>query len=427
METPTNFSELNPLLETTTLPTDQRKAGDSLSSIQFGLSLVGAMIFLVMTGFFILVGIISQFTHVTEVGGITSFFLMASSLGFMGASLLIAAILAWMRLSGKRFAWMQSQSWGWLRHSTLLILFLPFIFAAGFWVSERTRIAWLILPFLNLLAIASPLFWFVHLAKRNLPSGSPQRNWGALTSGMVLAPPLIFLIEITLLVILFGIVVVYIVGRADVETEFSTLMQRLANAPPNLAVYRRILGPIIMRPSVAFFILGLGAVIIPLVEELIKPIGMWLLVGRKVNPAAGFVVGLFSGAGFAISESLLLTTGGESWLLLVVTRLGTGLMHVFTGGLVGWGLAVAWKKGRYARLGLAYLAAVLIHGLWNGLTLLAISQQFIERQSDKLTFILSLVQVAPLGLGLFCGGIFFLLLYANKALHKKSHHQLASS
>ena len=34
-------------------------------------------------------------------------------------------------------------------------------------------------------------------------------------------------------------------------------------------------------------------------------------------------------------------------------------------------MASAWQKKSYFRLGLAYLAAVLVHGLWNGLLILA--------------------------------------------------------
>jgi hypothetical protein len=64
--------------------------------------------------------------------------------------------------------------------------------------------------------------------------------------------------------------------------------------------------------------------------------------------------------------------------------------------LTGWALALAWNKHRregvqgYLRLGIAYLGAVGLHGLWNGLTLLLVAAGISQ----------SLGQTAPEWLGL---------------------------
>ncbi|HNC09473.1 MAG TPA: PrsW family glutamic-type intramembrane protease, partial [Anaerolineales bacterium] len=40
-------------------------------------------------------------------------------------------------------------------------------------------------------------------------------------------------------------------------------------------------------------------------------------------------------------------------------------LHMTSSGLVGWGIASAFKEKRWGRLAGAYLSAVLIHGVWN--------------------------------------------------------------
>ncbi len=107
-----------------------------------------------------------------------------------------------------------------------------------------------------------------------------------------------------------------------------------------------------------------------MIEEALKPIGVWLLFGRRLTPAAGFAAGALSGAGYALIESLALTSSGEAWSSLVLARTGTSAVHILTAGLTGWALVLAWQKRRFLPLLLAYLCAVMIHGLWNGLTLM---------------------------------------------------------
>jgi hypothetical protein len=113
-------------------------------------------------------------------------------------------------------------------------------------------------------------------------------------------------------------------------------------------------------------------VLVPLIEETFKPIGVWFLAGQKITPAQGFGFGVLSGAGFGLFENLGNTSsGGETWALLAATRISTLLLHCFTAGLVGWALASAWSQRRYLRLGVAYAIAILIHGSWNAMAVLS--------------------------------------------------------
>jgi len=54
---------------------------------------------------------------------------------------------------------------------------------------------------------------------------------------------------------------------------------------------------------------------------------------------------------------------------MAIGRAGTGVLHMFGSGLVGWGLARAWRKGKWPFLGGMLVLAVTTHGIWNALAL----------------------------------------------------------
>jgi hypothetical protein len=113
---------------------------------------------------------------------------------------------------------------------------------------------------------------------------------------------------------------------------------------------------------------GLG-VVVPLLEELIKPLGLLPLLPSRPGAGQAFLGGALSGAGYALAESLFISSASPNWALAAAARAGTSAMHIFTAGLVGWGLGEAFVRRKPLRLLAAYGAAVVIHGLWNGLTL----------------------------------------------------------
>jgi len=82
------------------------------------------------------------------------------------------------------------------------------------------------------------------------------------------------------------------------------LAQRLSNAGSDPETLLRILQPVAMTPSVLISVLLMVSGVVPLIEELVKPLGLWVLVGKKLTPAQGFVGGLLCGAAFALLESL---------------------------------------------------------------------------------------------------------------------------
>ena len=113
-------------------------------------------------------------------------------------------------------------------------------------------------------------------------------------------------------------------------------------------------------------IIGYIAIIVPLIEELLKPLAVWIFATKIESPAQGFAMGVLSGAAFALIESLNASADGTtSWPVIVSIRAGTSLLHMTASGLVGWGIVSAFREKRIMRFFAAYFTAVAIHGIWN--------------------------------------------------------------
>jgi RsiW-degrading membrane proteinase PrsW (M82 family) len=182
----------------------------------------------------------------------------------------------------------------------------------------------------------------------------------------------------------------------------------------------RTLAPYLLQPGIAYLFFVSLAVVVPLVEEVLKPLGVWLLAACKMTPAEGFALGALSGAGYALLESLMIAIFPEQWLVAVLARIGTGLLHLVTTGMMGWALVLAWEKRAYLRLGVTYLSVVLLHSLWNGLSISSSTLPMLASYADQAQWAERLGEVAPIGLGLLAFGLWLLWNAANRKLQRVS-------
>lgn len=343
-------------------------------------------------------------------------FLMAATCFTAGLLQLPSAGYALWRLLGKRVVNLPTTLSR--LHPGLWILASPLVIALGYWVSGIPGLAWLFLPPLHVLAVGLPVFWLLYLAVRNLPLGSPQRMWGVFGSGLI-AGPLLILVAEGLAGLLFIILAILIVAsRPELLNKISELSQWFMNNNPSPEMLLERLGPYLKSPLVMLSVMAFAAGLVPLIEEAFKPIGVWLLFGRKMSSSAGFAAGALSGAGYALFESLSITIGGQAWASVVVARIGTAVIHIFTAALVGWALVQAWQKRRYARLILAYLGAVVIHGLWNGLTVFVTLSSLGQAQDLQVATSqdLAFISLGSIGLGLLVVSTFIGLIWANRKM-----------
>ena len=342
-----------------------------LSGLQLAFSLMGIAALWSLSIVLAFISLSQRFSQQAAPGTGISFLLLATASGTVGLLLVPSAGYSLLRLIGRLPAHPRSPRW---MRPSLVIFLLPLVLAIGYWVTQRDWLAWLALPPVHVLAIGIPIVWLVYLAVRGLPLGSPQRFWGLVASGSALAPSLILLIETLALV--GGIIAFsfWISTAPGLPGELSALadrleQSRLSGSSPEIIVH--ILAPYLNNPLLIFSVFAFGALIVPLIEEALKPLGVWILAGSGIRPVEGFTAGILCGAGYALAESLMLgSSGGEDWAAVAFARLGTGIVHSLSAGLTGWALARAWSQRSYMGLVIAYLGAVLIHGLWNGLTIL---------------------------------------------------------
>lgn len=250
-----------------------------------------------------------------------------------------------------------------------LLLAFPAVLGLGYLVTQAEKSGWILLPPFYVLAIGLPVILVLYMAVRRLPLGSSQRLWGVFDSGLVLGPGLILVFELFALLAFILLAAVMVASQPELIEQIRSLAEQASSQTLTQDELLQLLAPILQRPAVILGILAFAALVVPLIEEFFKPIGVWLLVGRGLSPAEGFAAGALSGAGYALFESLMLSEVGESWIWVVLGRAGTAVLHITTSGAVGWALVQAWSHKRILRFGLVYLVAVLVHGTWNAVVI----------------------------------------------------------
>jgi len=223
-------------------------------------------------------------------------------------------------------------------------------------------------------------------------------------------------LELAAFAVLFIILLIYISSQPGLVQELSLLIQPYA--PPPIDAVSRVMQPYLLRPVFIFGVFAFVAGLVPLIEEIFKPVGVWLLVGFDLSPAEGFTAGLISGTGYALFENFLVSGVGGDWAVTMSIRVGTSLLHVTTAGLMGWALAVAWRKKRYWILVLGYLLAVLLHAAWNTVAMLTAVPSLPLLTGYPETVLRPVGVVAYVLLGFLAVSLFVILIGSNRFLRR---------
>lgn len=229
---------------------------------------------------------------------------------------------------------------------------------------------WMLLPLLTLPAVVLPLVVLLALGAQRLPLAARWQSWSVLGLGMTLAPLLLLILETIAAIILFIGVVIYISSQPELASELQGVARQLMVLSPQSEAAQDLLLPYLTKPGVMVMALLYIAVLVPAIEELCKPLGVWLLAGKLNSTAQGFTLGALSGAGYALVETIGVSGQASEWAILLFTRIGTGLLHITTSALMGAAIVSAWRERRYRRLIGTYLFVVLLHGLWNAFAML---------------------------------------------------------
>jgi len=396
-----------------THPQSQKPTTHWPTVLQFSFSVlaIGGLLFFGLLS--AAMGFLEVFSYSTSLNASLPLFLTAA--GTLASAILIlpSAILSLRRILGRSAA-TYPRGPAWFQPGLLILLF-PVVVLLGYLVINQTELAWLILPFLHVLAVIIPVFWLLYMILRGLPLGSPQRSWGVFNSGLVLGPIIVMIIELIAAVVIGILGMFYISSQPGLIDEITALFQDMTTIPSDPEAMIEALAPYLTSPVVILAIFLFVSVIVPLIEEAVKPIGVWLLIGRRLSAVEGFTAGILSGAGFALFENLAMTSTGVDWALPVISRIGTAIMHIFTAGLMGWALVNARREKRYLQLGMTYLLAIFIHGFWNALSiLLAVEPLYKEFGLGSVNPVIStLGQVAPFILVLLTLIAFIIMIRLN--------------
>jgi len=334
--------------------------------------------------------------------------LFSAGLGFAGTLMIPSIYYSGLRLFSKtsreKKAWAGS---GWLGFAIPGLIFLGYL--------SQSNPSWgiFVLPLFHILTNGAAIFWLLYVVKRNLPEGSAQRFWGVFGSGLTLAPLIALFVEL-LILFFFGILLwVFIQSQPELKQDFLILLDHFQQSSITPVIFERMTSRLFETPGIAGSMFIYIAVLIPVVEELIKPVAIWLLMGRKLSPGEGFLLGAVSGAGYALFENLTIAAEAEIWTFVMISRLGTAAIHMLTTALVGWGIASARTENRYGRFAMALVAAITLHGVWNGLNILTALVEFPPLQTNLGTFTLAFVGYAPAGLLILAFGALYGLMWAN--------------
>ena len=388
-----------------------------------------------LTLIFSLAGVVSLCSGAAICGllGFTQVFSTSGTQG-LDALLILVLGLAWcaaLLLPGAWYAYQRLQNqpaqddpaflgptprWREMLPFLLLLLIYPVTLFLGSLLAERSELAWWLLPVLQIITATLPVYWLAGLALRRLQIGSALRRWSVFAAGLVLGPLMILVIEIGVILLASLVYVIQLSSDRARLMELAMLSQRLQYAQQDPQVVLELLEPYIFQPGVMIGVFAFIVVFVPLVEELIKPVGVWLLANRMLSPTEGFAAGVLSGAGYALFENLFITPPGGEWALVSIGRIGTSTMHMLTTGLTGYALASAWSLKRYLRLGGIFGLAVLIHALWNGLTLLSVAGVLPE--SAGLGDLARIGQLTALGLVMLFLFLFSGLVITNRRLRR---------
>lgn len=294
----------------------------------------------------------------------------------------------------------------------------------GWRLAGSPRAAALLLGPVNVLVAGLPVLWVYQAAQEKLEGGSPLRKWGIFGFSLTVMPAIVMVLELIAMLILAALFGLWLTYQISINPELEEILMGFVNQlsadPGDLERVIESLESVLLQPAVVFWGLAIIGGIMPIIEEVIKPLALWLLAGRRLTPQEGFVGGVLCGAGFALMENVLYFTTvfvPKDWLFLALGRAGTGVLHMLTSGVVGWGLAKAWRDGKWLFSALTLFAAIVLHAVWNVLALVTgLAPQFLL-DADR-TLGQTLLYNAPMVLLLLISALAMILI--NRHLRKNT-------
>ena len=250
------------------------------------------------------------------------------------------------------------------------LLVMALVVFLGYQFGEKSSFNWIILPILTIPAVALPIIVLLGLGIRGIPLGARWQSWGAFGIAMTLSPFLLIIFEVFAMIVIVILAVAFILSQPRLVNDIEHLSRQIQILGPQSEALQDLLLPYLTKPGVMIISLVYVAALVPMIEELIKPLGVWFFARRLTSPAQGFAFGALSGAAYALIETLGVSGQTEGWATLLLSRIGTGILHITTTALMGAAIVYAVRERHYLRLLITYFLAISMHGLWNALAVI---------------------------------------------------------
>lgn len=338
--------------------------GSLLSSLLF---IAGALLFLSIS---LVLGItaLSNFLMGADVQAQETIILAVTA--FEGVLLLAATFISLQKFLQRPFAEQDSSFSISGTHIVASLLIVGAVLFLGSWVGVNERVNWLVLPILTVPAVIFPIFILFGLGVRKIPLGTRWQAWNVFGIGMTLVPLVLIIVEVFAMIFMLVIIILFVVFQPAISVEMERLSQQIYSLGPESQAARELLLPWVTKPAVIAVALSYFAILVPLIEELFKTLGVWFFAAKLTSRAQGFALGALSGAAYGLVETLGVSAQTADWATLLLTRIGTGLLHITTSALMGAAIVGALRERRYLQLLGTYGLAVLLHGLWNAQAIL---------------------------------------------------------
>lgn len=342
------------------------------------LSALGILLYLTQALTLGVVSLVAYFGDQANTTSAVSNSLLAWSALFSAALFIPTIIISIHQLRGRKNPEWLDESQPFYQKALLgLLIAWPLLIFLGRWVAGQPVFSVFFLGLINILVAGIPVLSIYVLSRQKLQSGSPARKWRLFSFSLGFTPIVVIIVEVIALLGVFLIGALLLTSLISVNPALEYTVQGVisdisAGQDLETVIYRH--GDFLNQPVVIFALLAIIAGIVPMIEEILKPLALWTLAGRNLTDQEGFVAGLITGAAFTLMENLLYLSMAYStgdWLFSALLRSTTGVLHMLASGMVGLGLARTWRKGKWPFFMLTLTGAIVFHSAWNGIALIA--------------------------------------------------------
>lgn len=288
---------------------------------------------------------------------------------FIGLLMVPSLVLSIRKLRGKEPAARQLSLF---RQANYALIAWAIILAAGYFLNKTESNPYL-LSAITVFSVAIPIWWLIEFSRRGLSRPSAIKEWGTFTVGLTAAPLIIILLEMSLVVLVSLLVMILLGIQPGVLTKISSLVAALRSSQAgSMDSLDQLLWDLSHNTTFAIALFLVIGLIAPFIEEVFKPMAVWISKGKSLKPSEGFALGLISGGAFTLLESagLVIQITAQDWISAVLLRAATGMLHIGMSGLVGYGIVKARSEHNWGTAILYTLGATALHGLWNSMAII---------------------------------------------------------